>query len=66
MAKYVKVVNNTVVKRIIADEDFINSYEDDTPGRWIQSDTAAKGWTYDPTDETFTAPVVVIPTDIPE
>lgn len=37
MAHYAKVVNNVVEQVIVADEDFFETFVDDSPGEWIQT-----------------------------
>ena len=37
MAHYAKVVDGLVVKVIVAEESFFNSFVDDSPGSWIQT-----------------------------
>lgn len=37
MAHYAKVLNGLVEKVIVAEEDFFDSFVDDSPGKWIQT-----------------------------
>ena len=37
MAHFAKVLDNKVIKVIVADQDFIDNYIDDSPGMWIQT-----------------------------
>jgi len=37
MAHYAKVLNGIVEKVIVAEEDFFDSFVDDSPGTWIQT-----------------------------
>lgn len=37
MAHYAKVVDGTVVQVIVAEEEFFNTFVDDSPGEWIQT-----------------------------
>jgi hypothetical protein len=37
MAHYAKVVNGLVTKVIVAEEEFFNTFVDDSPGEWIQT-----------------------------
>ena len=37
MAHYAKVLNGIVQKVIVAEQDFIDNLNDDTPGKWIQT-----------------------------
>ena len=37
MAHFAKVLDNKVLKVIVADQDFIDNYIDDSPGMWIQT-----------------------------
>jgi len=37
MAHYAKVLNNKVIQIITAEEDFFDSFIDETPGKWIQT-----------------------------
>ena len=38
MAHYAKVVDGKVVKVIVADTEFFNTFVDDSPGEWIETD----------------------------
>ena len=37
MGNYAKVVNGIVTQVMIADEEFFNTFVDNSPGRWIQT-----------------------------
>ena len=37
MAHFAKVLNGKVLSVIVAEQDFINKYVDDSPGEWIQT-----------------------------
>ena len=37
MAHYAKVLDGKVIDVIVADEEFINTFVDNTPGEWIQT-----------------------------
>jgi len=37
MAHFAKVVNGTVTKVIVAELDFVNTFIDNSPGKWIQT-----------------------------
>ena len=37
MAHFAKVLDNEVIKVIVADQNFIDNYIDDSPGMWIQT-----------------------------
>lgn len=37
MGHYAKVVNNSVVQVIVAEEDFFETFVDTSPGEWIQT-----------------------------
>jgi len=37
MAHYAKVLDGRVTKVIVAEADFFDTFEDDTPGQWIQT-----------------------------
>jgi len=43
MAHYAKVINEKVTKVIVAEEEFFNTFVDDTPGEWIQTSYNTKG-----------------------
>lgn len=43
MAHFAKVVNGVVVKQIVAEPEFFNTFVDSTPGRWIQASYNTKG-----------------------
>jgi hypothetical protein len=43
MAHYAKVLNGKVIQVIRAEEDFFDSFIDETPGKWIQTSYNTKG-----------------------
>ncbi len=43
MSYYAKVVNGIVTKVLKADIEFINTFEDGTPGEWIQTSYNTRG-----------------------
>ena len=43
MAHFAKVVDGIVVTVIVAEQDYIDSMIDDSPGRWIQTSYNTKG-----------------------
>ena len=43
MAHYAKVRDGKVVQVIVAEEEFINSYVDTSPGKWIQTSYNTRG-----------------------
>ena len=43
MAHYAKVCDGKVLKVIVADEDYINSFVDTEPGEWIQTSCNTRG-----------------------
>ena len=43
MAHYAKVVDGIVVNVIVAQEDFFNSFIDDSPGVWVQTSYNTRG-----------------------
>ena len=43
MGHYAKVVDGIVVNVIVAEQDFINSYDDGIPGQWIQTSYNTRG-----------------------
>ena len=64
MAHYAKVLNDIVVKVIVAEADFFNTFTDDSPGQWIQTsynenirkNYAGIGYTYDRVRDAFIPP----------
>jgi hypothetical protein len=49
MAHFSKVVNGKVIDIIVADEDFFETFVDDSPGQWIQTSYNTRGGVhYDP------------------
>ena len=49
MAHFAKVVKGIVKRVIVAEQDFIDNYVDDTPGEWIQTSYNTTGGVhYDP------------------
>lgn len=61
---FVKVVNGLVVESIVADQDFMDSYIDSTPGTWLETREdgsirniyAGIGFTYDAQNDVFIEP----------
>ena len=61
MSHYAKVIDSKVTSVIVAEEDFFDSFVDDSPGTWIQTsytgsirkNYAAIGFTYDLTRDAF-------------
>jgi hypothetical protein len=43
MAHYAKVCDGKVLRVIVADEDYINSFVDTEPGNWIQTSYNTRG-----------------------
>lgn len=43
MGHYAKVVDNIVISVIVAEQDFIDSYDDGTPCQWIQTSYNTRG-----------------------
>jgi len=56
MANYAKVVDNIVTKVIVAEASFFDTFVDDSPGIWIESSSAAMGYTYDAARSAFVPP----------
>lgn len=49
MAHYAKVQNGKVIKVIVADASFFDTFIDDSPGKWIQTSYNTRGGVhYDP------------------
>jgi hypothetical protein len=49
MAHFAKVLNNKVIKVIVAEKEFFNTFIDDSPGTWIQTSYNTRGGIhYDP------------------
>jgi hypothetical protein len=61
---FVKVVDGIVVECIVADQEFMDSYRDNTPGTWLETkedgsirkNYAGIGYTYDAENDAFIAP----------
>lgn len=61
---FVKVVDGLVVESIVADQEFIDSYVDNTPGTWLETkqdgsirkNYAGVGYTYDAENDAFIEP----------
>ena len=61
---FVKVVDGLVVESIVADQEFIDSYVDNTPGTWLETkkdgsirkNYAGIGYTYDAENDAFIEP----------
>lgn len=43
MGHFAKVVNGKVVKVIVADQEFMDTFVDDTPGEWLQTSYNTRG-----------------------
>ena len=43
MAHFAKVKNRTVTNVIVADQDFVDSYIDHEPGKWVQTSYNTRG-----------------------
>lgn len=43
MAHYAKVFNNKVITVIVAEQEFFNSFVDNSPGEWIQTSYNTRG-----------------------
>lgn len=43
MAHYAKVLNNKVLNVIVAEEEFFDSFVDNSPGEWIQTSYNTRG-----------------------
>jgi len=49
MAHFAKVLNGKVVNVIVAEQDFIDNFTDNSPGRWVQTSYNTHGGVhYDP------------------
>jgi hypothetical protein len=46
MAHFAKIQNGIVTKVLVAEQDFIDSYIDHEPGKWIQTSYNTKGGTH--------------------
>ncbi len=46
MAHFAKIENGLVTRVIVADQEYIDSYIDTTPGRWIQTSYNTRGGIY--------------------
>jgi len=61
---FAKVKDGIVVECIVADQDFINNFIDNTPGTWLETredgsirkNYAGIGYTYDAQNDAFIAP----------
>ena len=61
---FAKVKDGIVVECIVADQEFIDSYVDNTPGTWLETkqdgsirkNYAGIGYTYDAENDAFIAP----------
>ena len=64
MSHYAKVVDSKVTSVIVAEEDFFDTFIDETPGTWIQTsytgsirkNYAGIGYTYDEVRDAFIEP----------
>lgn len=52
MGSYAKVNNGIVTKCIVAEEDFIATYDDGTPGEWVQTSYNTMGGVHYQSDGT--------------
>jgi hypothetical protein len=43
MAHFAKIVNGTVTRVIVADQEFMDTFVDDSPGEWIQASYNTSG-----------------------
>lgn len=43
MAHFAKIVDNTVVKVIVAEPEFFNTFVDSSPGQWLQASYNTRG-----------------------
>lgn len=43
MSHYAKVLNGKVINVIVADEDFMSTFTDTTPGKWLKTDKMSRG-----------------------
>tara|TARA_B100000035_G_C20798512_1_gene464379 strand:+ start:263 stop:640 length:378 start_codon:yes stop_codon:yes gene_type:complete len=49
MAHFAKVQNGKVIEVLVASQDFIDNYQDNRPGRWVQASYNTRGGVhYDP------------------
>jgi hypothetical protein len=56
MAHFAKVKDGTVISVIVAEQDFINTYDDGIPGQWIQTSYNTRGGVhYEPNSSTPSA-----------
>jgi hypothetical protein len=46
MAHYAKVTDGIVTKVIVAEQEFFNTFVDDSPGEWIQTSYNTRGGVY--------------------
>lgn len=64
MAHFAKVLNGKVLKVIVAEPEFFNSFVDSSPGKWIQTsyhgnirkNFAGEGFSYDEKRDAFIPP----------
>ena len=64
MSYFPKIENNIVIKVIVADADFFNTFVDDSAGIWLETkmdgsirkNYAGIGYTYDAQNDAFIAP----------
>ena len=43
MAHFAKVLDGKVIQVIVAEQEFIDTFVDETPGKWIQTSYNTKG-----------------------
>ena len=64
MSYFAKVKDSKVIKVIVAEQDFFNTFIDDEPGQWIETfedgsqrkNFASEGYTYDLDKDAFIPP----------
>ncbi len=59
MSYWAKVLDNIVVKVIVTEEEFFETFVDSSPGKWIETtkaNYADKGYTYNEEDNDFYPP----------
>ena len=56
MAHFAKVTNGVVTKVIVAEQEFIDSYNDGEPGKWIQTSYNTRGGVHYVPNSDYTIP----------
>ena len=56
MAHFAKVTNGVVTKVIVAEQEFIDNYNDGEPGKWIQTSYNTKGGVHYVPNSNYTIP----------